>query len=269
MEILGLKTGIFIEKFDLIKGITEALKKNHEKISERDVLIISSKIIALSQGRVVEIKKIHPGRRALSLQKIPYATGREDPHFIELILREADRVFPGKMLTTLKDGMLIPAAGIDRSNAPDGFAILWPKNPWKTAQNLWKKLRRALQIKKLGLVICDSHCQPLRWGTTGLALSWAGFLGVEDARGKKDIFGKKLQLTRKAVADNLASSALLIMGEAGEKIPFTIIRGASVKFTNRMQKKNEVFVKPNECIFNGVYNKTIYAHRSSRLNKRH
>lgn len=257
MEIFGLKTDVLQNRFDLAEGIFKALKKNQKKISERDILVVSSKIVALSQGRIVEIKKIHPSRRALSLQKIPYATGREDPRFIELILREADKVFPGKMLTTIKDGILIPAAGIDRSNAPDGFAILWPKNPWKTAQDLWKKLRRKFRIKKLGLVICDSHCRPLRWGTAGLALSWAGLNGVEDARGQKDIFGKKLRLTRKAVADNLASSALLVMGEAGEKIPFAIVRGAPVKFASRPQRRNEIFVKPDECIFNGVYKKEI------------
>ncbi|MBI2638216.1 coenzyme F420-0:L-glutamate ligase [Candidatus Peregrinibacteria bacterium] len=269
MEILGLKTDVLRKGFNLIEEILKALRKNKEKISERDVLIISSKIVALSQGRVIELKTIRPSRRALKLQKIPYATGSEDPRFIELILREADKVFPGKMLTTLKNGMLIPAAGIDRSNIPDGFAILWPKNPWKTAQNLWKKMRSAFHIKKLGLVICDSHCQPLRWGTTGLALAWAGLNGVEDARGQKDIFGKKLQLTRKAVADNLASSALLVMGEAGEKTPFAIIRNAPVKFTYRPQRSNEIFVNPDECIFNGVYNKALYAHRSSRLHSRH
>ncbi len=255
MEIRPLKTSILKENCDLVEEIQNALKKNREKIRNGDILIMSSKIVALSQGRVVEIKKIRPSHRALSLQKIPYTTGKEDPSFIELILRESDRVFPGKMLTTIKDGILIPAAGIDRSNIPAGFAVLWPKDVWKTARQLKKRLCQKFRIKKLGLVICDSHCQPLRWGTTGLALSWAGFFGVEDARGQKDIFGKKLQLTRKAVADNLASSALLVMGEAGEKIPFAIVRGAPVKFTNREQRRDEIFVKPSECIFSGVYKK--------------
>lgn len=259
MEILPLKTPILEEKCDLFEAIQNALKKNQEKIHNGDILVISSKIVALSQGRIVEIKKIRPSRRALSLQKIPYATGKEDPSFIELILRESDKVFPGKMLTTIKDGILIPAAGIDRSNIPPGFAILWPKDAWKMARQLKEKLCRKFRIKKLGLVICDSHCQPLRWGTTGLALAWAGFFGVEDARGQKDIFGKKLQLTRKAVADNLASSALLVMGETDEKIPFAIVRGAPVKFTNRQQKRREIFVKPDECIFSGVYKKGFMA----------
>lgn len=255
MEIQPLKTGILKEKCNLLEEIQNAIKKNRAKIHDGDILIISSKIVALSQGHIVEIKKIRPSRRALSLQKTPYAIGKEDASFIELVLRESDKVFPGKMLTTIKDGMLIPAAGIDRSNIPAGFAVLWPKNAWKTAQQLQKKLLQKFRIKKLGLVICDSHCQPLRWGTTGLALAWAGFLGVEDARGQKDIFGKKLQLTRKAVADNLSSGALLVMGEAGEKIPFAIIRGAPVQFTNRVQRRSEIFVKPNECIFSGVYKK--------------
>lgn len=259
LEIYPLKTGILQKNFNLLKTIESLLSKSrHQRkagkipLKNGDILILSSKIVALSQGRVVDLNKITPSSAAKRLKKTHYGKGKEDPRVIEIVLREADKVFPGKMLLTLKDGILIPFAGIDFSNAPKGFAILWPENPWKTAQNLRAALKKRFKLKKLGIVIIDSHCQPLRWGTTGIALSWAGFLGVEDCRGEKDIYKKPLKVTKKAVADNLASSALLVMGEAAEKIPFALIRNTPVKFTARMQKKSEVFIRPKDCLFGNV-----------------
>lgn len=256
MQIFPLKTPILRKNFPLLETIAKTLRKNRVILKNGDIFVMSSKIVALSQGRLVNLRKISPSSRTKRLAK-KYGKFHGDPRLMELILREADKVFPGDFLTTLKDGIIIPAAGIDRSNVPKNFAILWPKNPWQVAKNLWENLAKTLRTRNLGVVICDSHCQPLRWGTIGLALAWAGFSGVEDARGQKDIFGKKLRLTRKAVADNLASSALLVMGEAGEKIPFVLISGAPVKFSNRVQRKNEVFVKPEECVFSGVYSEKV------------
>lgn len=256
MQILPLKTPLLSKNFRLAKTIAKTLRTHRAALKNGDVLVVSSKVAALSQGRLADLRKIAPSAAAKRLAK-KYRKFHGDPRLIELILREADKVFPGDFLTTLKGGVIIPAAGIDRSNAPKNFAVLWPKNPWTLAQNLAKTLRTRFKLRRLGVVISDSHCQPLRWGTTGLALAWAGFLGVEDARGERDVFGKKLQLTRKAAADNLASAALLVMGEANEKIPFAAIRGAPVKFTQRQQKKGEVLVEPEECVFSGMYNKKV------------
>lgn len=257
MEVFPLKTFLLKEKFDFLKIFRNALLRAKIILQEGDILLISSKIVALSQGRVVDLKAVKPSKRAKSLKKIRFGRRGEDPRIIELVLKEADKIFQGPQLLTLKNNILIPTAGIDRSNVPKGFVILWPKDPEKTVHSLWKTLRKKLHIKKLGIVLCDSHCQPLRWGTTGIALAWAGFEGIEDIRGEKDIYGKPLLVTRKAVADNLASTTLLLMGEANEKIPLVLIRGAPVKFTTRLQKKSEIFVKPKQCLFKGIYNKNI------------
>lgn len=255
IEIHPIKTGILEKDFNLAETISEYLVKNELTLKNGDILVLSSKIVSVSQGQVVDLSSIKAGKRAKSFKRTRYGHGKEDPRIIELVLREADAVLPGTMILTLKDGILIPEAGIDLSNIPDGFAVLWPKNPWKTAEDLRKKLCRKFKLKNFGVVICDSHCQPLRWGTTGIAIAWAGFEGIEDARGQKDIHGKALKITKKAVADNLASGALLVMGEAGEKIPFVVIRNAPAKFRTRRQKKNEICVNPKDCIFGGIYSK--------------
>jgi coenzyme F420-0:L-glutamate ligase len=148
---------------------------------------------------------------------------------------------------------LIPSAGIDLSNTPHGTAILWPRKPFEVAEELRKNLRKKFGLRNLGIIISDSHCTPLRWGVTGIAIGFAGFLGIQDERGRSDLFGNKLKVTKKAVCDNLASAALLIMGEAAERVPFAVIRGAPTKFTSRQQKKTEICVRPKDCIFGGIY----------------
>lgn len=255
MEILPLKTGILQKGFNLIEKIQQVLVKNQLKLQEGDILIISSKIIAVSENRIVDLKTIKASRRAKNFKRTRYGRGKEDPRIIELILREADAVMPGQMILTWKNNSLIPEAGIDLSNIPKGFAVLWPKNPQKQARAIWKQLKEKFKLKNFGVLICDSHCQPMRWGVTGLGVAWAGFEGIEDARGQKDIYGKPLKHTRKAIADNLASAALILMGEAGEKIPFVIARNSPVKFTNKPQGGKETAIKPKQCIFSGIYNK--------------
>jgi F420-0:gamma-glutamyl ligase len=70
----------------------------------------------------------------------------------------------------------------------------------------------------------------LRLGTTGFAIGSAGFEPVEDLRGTSDLFGRRIEITLRAIADGIAASAQLVMGEASDQIPFAIIREAPVKF---------------------------------------
>lgn len=158
---------------------------------------------------------------------------------------------------TITQGCFIPFAGIDQSNAPKGMAILWPKNPFASAARLQKNLAAHFHLKRLGILIADSTCHPLRRGTGGLAIGWAGFVGVEDERGKKDLYGKKLRITQKAVADNLSSAALLLAGEAAERTPFVIFRGAPVRFTNRKIDPTDALISPDQCLFRSLYPKKI------------
>lgn len=256
MFISGLVTPLLKPHFDLKKTIILALRNNGKKLKNGDVIVVSSKIVAVSQGRIVELKTVKPGRVAQKRATTHYGLGKEDPRVVELVLQEADAVVAGRMLLTLKDGCLIPSAGIDLSNAPKDTAILWPHKTEKVAHTLWKTLRTYYKIKDLGVIIGDSHCQPLRMGTTGLAIAWAGFEGVQDERGKLDLFGKPLKVTRKAVADNLTSSALVVMGEAAERVPFVLIRGAPVRFTSKKQHARDAYVPADECIFEGLYKKS-------------
>lgn len=247
MLTIPLKSRVIKPNEDLKIVILEALKKNRFGLKNGDILIIASKIVALSQGKMRSIT--HPVHE--NFMKLVFGEA-------EMVLPESDAVLSGKKMAsrvplTIKDGVFIPQAGIDFSNSPQGVAILWPEKPFEVARELWSFFKKKFGLEKLGIIISDSHCQPLRWGTTGLALAYAGFYGIEDVRGKKDIYGKPLKITKIAVADNLASAALLEMGEAGERVPFVIARVAKVIFSTKKFSKKDMAIKPKDCLFAPFY----------------
>lgn len=187
-----------------------------------------------------------------------------DEDFQELVRAEADKVLEvrrtpdssgdGDMVLTMKNKVLIPNAGIDRSNVPEGQAVLWPEEPFKSAEKLRKELMKEYDLSELGVVISDSHCQPLRMGTSGIAIGWAGFEGVQDERGSKDLYGREMVYTKVAAADNLASAATLEMGETDASVPFVLIRDTKVTFTDAPASAEDYFISPEECIYRGLYN---------------
>lgn len=255
MQTFPLKNRRIKPKENLEKVILDALRKNKQRLKEGDVLVISSKVVSICEARIKKLEDVKPSKKAKSYKFTRYGRGKEDPRIVELALRESTNVIPGNMVLTLTRGILMPTAGIDGSNIPTGFVVLWPKNPWKTARKLWNMLRKKFNIKKLGIIIADSKCEPLRLGTVGLALSYTGFLGVEDLRGKKDLFGSRMDVTRKNNADNLTSSALVVIGETTEQNPFAIVRGAPVPFSSKLFGPKNISLKPKDCLFSGLYPK--------------
>ena len=178
MKISAVKTRILLPPQDnLLKVIRVSLKKIHEK----SVLVITSKVISIWQGRCLPKKSF--------------------PHKDELIIREADKYLerkytPGNhLIHTIKNNLLISSAGIDESNA-NGYYILWPKDTYTAAKKIHEFLKKTYKIKNCGVIISDSHSIPLRRGVMGIALSYHGFDPLRDYRGEKDIFGRKLRSTQ-------------------------------------------------------------------------
>lgn len=234
MKLIPLKSPLIKPNDSLFAALRQVLTRRKERLQEGDILVIASKAVAYSQGKLVGIK--------------------DEKDFRTLIRKTADKLLEeGDMVLTLKNHVLIPNAGIDRSNTPKDYAVLWPEKPFETAQELRKKLASEFKLKKLGILMIDSHCQPLRLGTSGLAIGWAGFKGVEDVRGKKDLFGKKMRYTQIAVADNLASAANLLMGETDASVPFVIVRGFKAKWTAKKASEKDYFIEPKDCIYRGLY----------------
>ncbi|MEJ0001981.1 MAG: coenzyme F420-0:L-glutamate ligase [bacterium] len=170
---------------------------------ENSVLVVTSKIVALAEGRT--------------------AVFTDKAQKTALIKKESQFALETKYVwLTIKDGMVMASAGIDESNAA-GKLILLPKDSFRAAESIRKDLKKIFKLKKLGVLITDSRIFPLRSGVVGVALGYAGFKGIRDYRGKKDIFGRVLKMSQTDVADSLATAAVLSMGEGREQQPLALI----------------------------------------------
>lgn len=195
------------------QSIFEILDRYVTGLEENTIIAITSKIISISQGRVVKVTD--------KLTKL------------DLIKQESDTIIPalenstfGDFFLTIAHGRLIPSAGIDESNG-NGYCILLPKDPQKTAVEIWQYLRQSRNIDRLGVIITDSNITPLRRGVSGIAIGWCGFEPLRSYVGGKDIFGREMKFTYINNLDALASAAVLMMGEGKEQTPIAIIKDAS------------------------------------------
>jgi coenzyme F420-0:L-glutamate ligase/coenzyme F420-1:gamma-L-glutamate ligase len=192
-----------------------------------DVLVLAQKIVSKAEGRKVDLARVRPSPRALELAQIT----QKDPRVIEVILwdtQEVVRARPGLIIVEHKLGFISANAGVDRSNvAPPGeeFVLRLPADPDVSAQHIRAALREHLQAE-VAVIIADSHGRPHRMGTIGVAIGLAGLPGLEDWRGRKDLFGYTLEHTDVALADQIASAATLLLGQAAEGIPAVLVRGA-------------------------------------------
>ena len=156
------------------------------KFRDKDVLILSSKFVSMSEGSILDLKKIKPGNKAKEIAK----TYQMEPSLVEAVIRESDFILGGLpgFLLTIRNGILAPNAGIDKSNVPFNNIICLPNDPFLSAENLRLEFLTRLGIK-VGIIISDSRLMPTRIGTTGVAIGCAGIEPVEEQRGNKDQFG--------------------------------------------------------------------------------
>ncbi|HEV8405248.1 MAG TPA: coenzyme F420-0:L-glutamate ligase [Nitrososphaera sp.] len=240
VEILPIRIGVKKGKFDLFESLQGF------DYMENDVLVISSKFVSMSEGAVVNLSKVRVSKKARNLA----AKNSMDPKMVELVLRESDYILKGVsgFLLAIRNGMIAPNAGIDRSNVPKGYAILYPRDPFRTAKKLGQKFKAELGIK-VGIVLADSRLMPTRIGTTGVAIACAGFEPVEDLRGKKDLFGNILKYTLKAVADGLATMGVAVMGESDDSIPAVVVRDAKVTWSDKKFSWKDMAVTPSQDIY--------------------
>lgn len=194
-------------------------------LQERSVVVIASKIVALAEGRTAPL---------------------EDKH--HLMLQEAQAAAEvGMVWLTIKDGMVLPFAGVDESNV-DGKLLLLPKDSYAAAEHLRNLLMERDGLQELGIIISDCALMPLRMGVLAAALGYAGFRGIRDYRGQPDLFGRPLVMTSTNIADGLATAAALEMGEGAESQPLAVVTDARVEFCETIDKP-EMFIDPQVDMF--------------------
>jgi coenzyme F420-0:L-glutamate ligase / coenzyme F420-1:gamma-L-glutamate ligase len=249
--VIPIKTEIVKKPFDLLSFLDKYLSSY--ELSEGDVLVVSSKIVSISYGRVIQLNDIVVSELAKSLAN----EFSVDERFTEVVLQEADLIIGGvsRVITTIKNNILVAYSGADRSNVPNDCVVIWPENPPLIAELIRKHFLETCQVE-IGVIISDSQVVPLRAGTYGVAIGIAGFVGMFDRRGEMDLFGKSMVVTRWNIADNLASSANLVMGETSEQVPLVLIKDAPVQLIDKdpVELTNNLSMDPDECLIFGCMN---------------
>ncbi len=246
LTVSAIKAERQTKKFDIFEVMETTLQKNKISLQNGDVLVISSKYVSNSQGRLIDLENVNASIDGIELSE----KFQMKPKIAEVIIRESDVIFGGisGFVITSSDNIMAPNAGIDKSNAEKGKVILYPEDPYLVAE----QIRRKIFLKHLvhvGIIIVDSRLMPARVGTTGVAISCAGIEPVTDMRAEKDLDGNPLKVTFQAVVDNLASIANHKMGEGSESKPFAIIRNSDAKLTDRKINPNELAVSHDQCVY--------------------
>lgn len=216
---------------DLVALLQQALAASDWQLADGDVLVVAQKIVSKAENRYAYLNTVEPSAEACELA----ASTDKDPRQVELILRESRAVLrhrPGAIIVEHKLGYVHANAGIDRSNIEsddDGNPrlLLLPENPDASARVLRSGLRERFGAD-VAVIINDSAGRAWRVGTMGFALGTAGFEPVENRIGQCDLFGRPLEITEVAVADELAAAASFLMGQADESAPVVLIRGAQL-----------------------------------------
>lgn len=214
MKVMTIKTRIVEANSCNIK---ELLSESLTDIPENSVVAVTSKVVALCEGNAV---------RKTTIKKD------------DLIEEESEFFLPRNkskysVYLTIKNNILVPSAGVDESNANE-YYVKWPEDPQQSANLIWEYLKNKFGLKNLGVILTDSISSPLRWGVTGKCIAHCGFMGLSSRIGKQDLFGRELKMTRVNIADALAASAVLCMGEANEQTPLAIIE--DIPFIEFMQQ---------------------------------
>ena len=219
--------------------------ENDISLNNGDVLVISSKYISNSQGRILNHNSIKLSEKANEISK-KFSINRK---LSEAIVRESDIIFGGVsgFVITSANNIMAPNAGIDKSNS-QGKLILYPNDPYLIAEQIKRKFFLDYSLH-VGIIIVDSRLMPARVGTTGVAISCSGIEPVLDRRATTDLDDNVLKVTFQATADNLASIANHKMGEGDETIPVAIIRNSDAKITDRKINSKEMAVSHDECLY--------------------
>jgi len=212
---------------DLVGLIIAGMAGARLVLQDHDVVVIAQKIVSKAEGRFMDLATVVPSTQAEALAR----EVQKDPRLVELILSESRRVVrSGKdvLIVEHRLGFVMANAGVDQSNVAEPgdrqLVLMLPQDPDASAARLQKELEHRSGCE-VGVVINDSFGRPWRLGTVGVAIGCAGLPALLDLRGHPDLFGRRLQVTVIAYADEIAAAASLLMGQADEARPVVIVRG--------------------------------------------
>lgn len=235
IEIIGIEDIPEIKKdMDIGEIIVDASRRMGLELRNGDIIVVSHIIVSKAEGRVVDLIDIEPSEFAKKIA----GESSKDPRYLELVLRESKRIIRmrrGLIISETVNGIVCANAGVDLSNVGIGKAAMLPLDPDLSSRKIRDRIRELAKVD-VAVIISDTHGRPLRNGSVNVAIGCSGIEPLLDRRGEVDMYGRKLTSKIICIADELASAAELVMGQADEKIPVALIRGYNYKSSETSAK---------------------------------
>jgi coenzyme F420-0:L-glutamate ligase/coenzyme F420-1:gamma-L-glutamate ligase len=188
-----------------------------------DLVVVAQKVVSKAEGAIRVIADQMPTEEVIELA---IKLGK-DPRTVQIILDQSKRVVravPGVLIVETVHGFICANAGVDQSNIQgEGVVTLLPEDSDRSAREIRDQLRN-LTGCEIGVLISDTFNRPWREGSINVAIGVAGFDPINDLRGSIDDFDREMIISTVSLADEVASSAQLVMGESG-RVPVAIVRG--------------------------------------------
>ncbi len=246
VQVLPIRGLPIIKKGDnLARLISNAAQKQGTPLKDGDIIVVTHVVVSKAEGHVYSLNEVVPSRFAETIAK----KLDKDPALVEVILRESRairRMGDGHLITETHHGFICANAGVDQSNVSGGRIVApLPKNPDRSARSIRDEIKK-LNGRDVAVIVSDTHGRPFRMGEINIAIGVAGINPIRDRRGETDLFRYVLHVKQTAIADELASAAELVIGQAKEGIPAAIVRGykyphaenASAKMLIRTRRKD-------------------------------
>ena len=224
IELIGLEDIPLVDSnSDVSMIIKEAIDKQGCQINHGDIILIAETLISKSEDNFIKIDELEPSKLAIDLAE----KSKKNPKLVQAILNESNEVVevgPNFIITETKHGFVCANAGIDESNVGEGLATPMPIDADKSARAIREFLENEYD-EEIAVIITDTQGRAFRFGAVGTAIGCSGMDPLWRRVGEKDLYGRELETTEIATADELSAAASLIMGQADEGLPVVIIRG--------------------------------------------
>lgn len=207
------------------------LVAEHAELADGDVVVVTQKVVSKAEGRIVAVDASDPdAKRALA-----------ESEAVRVLRRRGDLV-----VTETRHGFVCASSGVDLSNVEEGYAVLLPLDPDRSARRIRDELG-GLGVE-VGVIVSDTFGRAWRRGLTDVAIGCAGIAAVVDLKGERDALGRELVATEVCVADELAAAAELVMGKASG-VPVAIVRGADPSWFRESSVATEIVRPYGEDLF--------------------
>lgn len=245
MQVIALKGLPLVKQGnDIGELVVRAAEKQGVRIGDGDIIVVAQSIVSKAEGNIIDLRTIKPGQQAQRLAK----QLDKDPREVEVILQQSKEIvrLGHVIISRTKHGFVCANAGVDRSNVEPEHVTLLSDDPDASAELIRSTIKRIVGADT-AVIISDTQGRPFRLGIVGVAIGVAGMSPLLDLRGRRDLYDKELKVTITSPADALAAAAVAVMGEADERTPAVVIKGATYKRAHGSAR--ELVMPPERDLF--------------------